>query len=87
MSSYHSSAGLNPKQLLEDDMFEKPELHTYEDLPRTLNEAGQLLQESSFLKEQLGPGVVKGYSTVIRLAWKDYCREISQFEMNTVEDY
>ena len=62
-------------------------METHESLPRTLLEAGDLLQNSSFVMEQLGPGIVKGYSIVITMAWKEYNKEISKFEIQTASDY
>ena len=51
-------------------------------LPRTLGEACKAFEEDSFIQEVLGPHVSEKYLEAKKKEWHDYCKIVSQWEID-----
>ena len=53
-----------------------------ETLPRTLGEACKALEEDTFIQEVLGPHVSQKFLEAKKKEWNDYCKMVSQWELD-----
>lgn len=53
-----------------------------EKLPTTLGEACEALEEDSFIKKVIGPHIYKKYLSAKKREWMEYCRIVSQWEVD-----
>jgi len=56
-------------------------------LPTTLKDALDALEKNTMFPEVLGEDLVKAFISAKREQWKDYCKHVSQWEMQTADEY